>query len=105
MITKLAQLPHCLGNAKFFVPRFPLALVQFPWSLVPAITEKPDDIAALVVRGADPQNVDEFSGLAIKPLLDEFFELCVSNFLQPNGKADHRLIRTEFPSAHGCPES
>ena len=70
---------------------------------MPAITEEPDDIAALVVRGADPQDVDEFSGLAIKPLLDEFLELRVSNFLQPNGKADHRLTpyrvfeRTQLP--------
>ena len=70
---------------------------------MPAITEEPDDIAALVVRGADPQDVDEFSSLAIKPLLDEFLELRVSNFLQPDGKADRRMTPcTEFLRARSC---
>jgi hypothetical protein len=64
---------------------------------VPAITEEPDDIASPIVGCADPQDVDELSDLAIKPPLDEFLELRVSNFLQPNGKADHRL--TPAPSS------
>jgi hypothetical protein len=63
---------------------------------VSVITEEPDDIAALIVRCADPQDVNELSRLAIKPLLDEFLKLRVPNFLQPNGKADHRL--TPAPS-------